>query len=83
MKIAPITKGGQVSVPAAVRKRWGAGKVWVEYHGDHVVLRPVPDDPVEAVAGIFKGRMRHTTDELRAIAREDERRAEERRRRNR
>jgi len=49
-----ISKGGQVSVPAAVRKRWGAGRVIAEDHGDHVVLRPAPDDPIAAASGAFE-----------------------------
>ncbi len=48
-----VTKAGQVSVPAAVRKRWGAAYLSAEDHGDHLVLRPAPDDPVDAVYGIF------------------------------
>jgi bifunctional DNA-binding transcriptional regulator/antitoxin component of YhaV-PrlF toxin-antitoxin module len=48
-----ISSGGQVSVPAAVRKRWRTRTVLVEDHGDHVVLRPVPDDPVAAAVGAF------------------------------
>ena len=83
MKIAPITKGGQISVPAEVRRRWGTRKVTVEDKGDHVVLRPAPDDPVEAAYGAFAGRFRHTSEELRAMARVEEQRIEERRWRNR
>ncbi len=48
-----ISSGGQVSVPAAVRKRWGTRTVLAEDRGDHVVLRPVADDPVAAAAGAF------------------------------
>lgn len=74
-----ITTSGQVSIPAGVRRRWKTRHVRVEDHGDHVVVRPVPGDPIEAVRGIFKPFMKGmTTDELRRIAREDERRAEER-----
>ena len=73
-----ITTSGQVSIPASVRRRWRTSRVQVEDHGDHVIVRPVPDDPVAAVRGIFKNRMHTTTDELRRQAREDERRAEER-----
>jgi len=73
-----ITTSGQVSIPATVRRRWRTSRVEVEDHGDHVVVRPVPDDPVEAAFGIFKDRGINTT-ELRRRAREDERRAEERR----
>ncbi len=73
-----ITTSGQVSIPVAVRRRWKTRVVEVEDHGDYVVVRPMPDDPVAAVRGIFKDRMTTTTDELRRQAREDERRAEER-----
>ena len=73
-----ITTSGQVSIPATVRRRWRTSLVEVEDHGDHVVVRPVPDDPIEAAFGIFKDRGINTT-ELRRRAREDERRAEERR----
>jgi hypothetical protein len=42
-----------VSVPAEVRKRWRTRTVLAEDRGDHVVLRPVPDDPVAAAVGAF------------------------------
>jgi bifunctional DNA-binding transcriptional regulator/antitoxin component of YhaV-PrlF toxin-antitoxin module len=48
-----ISKGGQLSVPAAVRTRWRTNTVVVDDRGDHLVVRPVPDDPVEATFGIF------------------------------
>jgi bifunctional DNA-binding transcriptional regulator/antitoxin component of YhaV-PrlF toxin-antitoxin module len=48
-----ISSGGQVSVPAAVRKRWRTRTVLAEDRGDHIVLRPVPDDPVAASVGAF------------------------------
>ncbi|HTD57307.1 MAG TPA: AbrB/MazE/SpoVT family DNA-binding domain-containing protein [Solirubrobacteraceae bacterium] len=48
-----ISSGGQVSVPAAVRKRWRTRTVLAEDRGDHIVLRPVPDDPVSAAVGAF------------------------------
>lgn len=48
-----ITRGGQVSVPASIRRRWGTSHVSAEDLGDSLVLRPAPDDPVEAVYGIF------------------------------
>ncbi len=75
-----ISRGGQVSVPAAVRKRWGTRAVTAEDRGDELVLRPAPDDPVAAVRGIFARQMSGgpTTDELRAQAREEEAELEER-----
>jgi bifunctional DNA-binding transcriptional regulator/antitoxin component of YhaV-PrlF toxin-antitoxin module len=68
-----ISRGGQVSVPAAVRKRWGARAVLAEDMGDKLVLRPAPDDPIAAVRGIFAQEMNGgpTTDELRTGARRE------------
>jgi bifunctional DNA-binding transcriptional regulator/antitoxin component of YhaV-PrlF toxin-antitoxin module len=75
-----ITMGGQISLPADVRRRWDTDAVSIEDRGDSVVVRPLPKDPVAAVRGIFAGRIPSTT-ELRRIAREDELAAERRRRR--
>lgn len=50
-----ISKGGQVSIPAPIRKRWGTTTVTLEDLGEELVLRPAPDDPVEAAAGAFAG----------------------------
>jgi len=72
-----ITTGGQISLPATIRKRWGTRAVSVEDLGDHVVVRPIPDDPVAAARGALKGRI-GPTEKLRARARADELAAEER-----
>ena len=48
-----ITGAGQVSIPAEVRHRWGTSTVAIEDEGDRIVLRPVPDDPISALRGIF------------------------------
>jgi AbrB family looped-hinge helix DNA binding protein len=77
MKVRKITTGGQISLPAAVRSRWGTKAVTVEDLGDHVVVRPVPDDPIAAVRGAVKERV--STDALRRTARKDEAAAESRR----
>lgn len=69
--------GGQVSIPANVRRRWGTNCVAFEDLGDRLVVRPVPDDPIAAARGVLKGRLR-PTDELRTRAREDEALAENR-----
>jgi bifunctional DNA-binding transcriptional regulator/antitoxin component of YhaV-PrlF toxin-antitoxin module len=52
--IAKITASGQVSLPALVRKRWGAAHVVIEDEGDRVVMRPLPDDPIAAACGSLK-----------------------------
>lgn len=73
MAIIKISKGGQVSVPATIRKRWGTSRLTLEDRGDELVLRPAPDDPIAAFRGSLKGRVHRTSDEMRAQARlEDE-----------
>ena len=82
MKTLKITAGGQVSLPAAVRRRWGTRSVAIEDLGDRVVLRPFPDDPIAAARGALKGRL-PPSEELRKRARADEAAAERRRLRKR
>ena len=55
MKVTRISQGGQVQVPAEVRKRWGTRDVIIDDGGTYLRIRPVPDDPISAVAGIFAG----------------------------
>ncbi|HEY6549708.1 MAG TPA: AbrB/MazE/SpoVT family DNA-binding domain-containing protein [Solirubrobacterales bacterium] len=77
-----ISKGGQVSVPAPIRKRWGTSTVTLDDQGNKIVLEPVPDDPIEAAAGALAEELGHIDlVELRRIAREDDRIAMERRER--
>jgi len=80
MSRAHITSAGQLSVPATVRRRWNTSWVLLEDHGDHLIVRPTAEDPVAAARGSLKGIGRGlSTDELRRLAREEERHAEERR----
>lgn len=74
---AKVTRAGQMSIPAEVRRRWEAKTVSIEDRGDHIVVRPIPADPIAAFRGSLKGRVKVTSDQARALAREDERRAEE------
>lgn len=77
-----ISKGGQVSVPAPIRKRWGTSTLTLDDQGDKIVLEPVSDDPIEAAAGALAEEFGHIDlTELRRIAREDDRIAMERRER--
>jgi bifunctional DNA-binding transcriptional regulator/antitoxin component of YhaV-PrlF toxin-antitoxin module len=79
MKRLKISRGGQVAVPAEVRHRWKTNTLLFEDHGDSIVLRPVPDDPIAAARGAL-AHLNLDTAEMRRRAREDERIAEERRR---
>jgi len=53
-----ITNAGQVSIPAEIRERWGASNVLILDEGERIVLRPVSDNPMEAIRGILKGKTR-------------------------
>jgi bifunctional DNA-binding transcriptional regulator/antitoxin component of YhaV-PrlF toxin-antitoxin module len=77
MSVRRITKGGQVSLPAAVRNRWKTERVRVEDLGDRLVITPVPDDPIAAARGALEGRISSVG--LRNKARKDEAVAEARR----
>ncbi len=68
-----ITSGGQISIPAAVRHRWGTSTITFDDQGDRIVIEPAPDDPVAAAEGALAaefGRLDITR--LRLSAREDD-----------
>jgi len=74
-----ISKGGQVSIPAPIRKRWGTTTVTLDDQGDQIVLKPAPDDPIAAAAGAFAGEGRGPDlDTIRREEREAELEIEER-----
>lgn len=79
MKTAKITRGGQISIPSSIRRRWGTSTLALEDLGDRVVLRPAPDDPIAAARGALAGELSMSSEELRAAARETEAQAERRR----
>jgi bifunctional DNA-binding transcriptional regulator/antitoxin component of YhaV-PrlF toxin-antitoxin module len=78
MKRLKISAGGQVSVPAEVRHRWKTKVVVADDRGDHLVLRPAPEDPIEAALGAFTDLPGPTADEARRIFREEEAEIEDR-----
>ena len=74
-----ISKGGQISIPAPIRKRWGTTTVTLEDRGEEIVVKPVPDDPIAAAAGAFAGEGRGIgLETIRREEREAELEAEER-----
>ncbi|MBA3250057.1 MAG: AbrB/MazE/SpoVT family DNA-binding domain-containing protein [Geodermatophilaceae bacterium] len=68
---AKVTRAGQVSLPAALRHRWGAASVLVIDRGDYAIVRPVPGDPLAALRGTHAG-PGPTSDEARAAERSAE-----------
>lgn len=73
-----ISRGGQVSIPAPIRKRWGTTTVTLEDRGDEIVLKPAPDDPIAAAAGAFAGGPKIDWEEFKREEREAEAEAEDR-----
>ncbi|HET9059708.1 MAG TPA: AbrB/MazE/SpoVT family DNA-binding domain-containing protein [Acidimicrobiales bacterium] len=69
--VMTVSGNGQVSIPAGTRARWKTRKVIVVDLGDRLVVRPVPDEPVEELEG--KYRMRGpSSDRARRQARQDD-----------
>jgi bifunctional DNA-binding transcriptional regulator/antitoxin component of YhaV-PrlF toxin-antitoxin module len=73
-----ISKGGQVSIPAPIRKRWGTTTLTLEDRGEEIVFKPVPDDPIEAAAGAFAGGPKIDWEAFKQEEREAEAEAEDR-----
>lgn len=72
-----ISKGGQVSIPAPIRHRWGTSMVTLEDEGSRIILQPAADDPIAAADGALAEEFGELdVARLRRRAREDERQAE-------
>lgn len=80
MKVTRISQGGQVQVPADVRRRWGTRDVLIDDEGAYIRIRPVPDDPIGAAMGSLRG-LGPSSEEARRQWREEEAEAEARKRR--
>jgi len=71
---ARVSSNGQVSIPAPVRRRWAAEEVLVIDKGDRIIVRPVPADPFDAIAGKYAG---PPSEAIRADAREEDARRDD------
>ena len=75
-----ISRGGQVSIPAPIRHRWGTMTLTLDDQGDRIVLEPAPDDPIAAAEGALAEEFGDIDlGRLRRQAREDEQAAAEHR----
>jgi bifunctional DNA-binding transcriptional regulator/antitoxin component of YhaV-PrlF toxin-antitoxin module len=79
MKTAKISRGGQVSIPSIIRRRWGTSTLALEDLGDRIVLTPAPDDPIAAARGALAGELSLRSSQLRDEARAADEAAELRR----
>lgn len=48
-----VTASGQISLPAALRRRWNVAEVLIIDKGDYALVRPVPSDPVAELRGLL------------------------------
>ena len=78
MRIAKISRGGQVQVPAEVRRRWATDRVTIEDDGTSLRIEPLPDDPIGTAFGSLPARSSLSSDEMRQRFRAEEALAEER-----
>ncbi|MCB1015194.1 MAG: hypothetical protein KDB10_08765 [Acidimicrobiales bacterium] len=72
VRTVEISQGGQISIPAAVRRRWGSRRVRVVDAGDRLIVEPVPDDPIDRARGSLRLERGLTTESLRAAGREED-----------
>jgi AbrB family looped-hinge helix DNA binding protein len=78
-----VTRRGQVSIPAGIRRRWGTSTITLEDLGDRLVLEPAADDPISAAEGALTKEFGAIDQaRLRRVAREIESRAQTRRKRD-
>lgn len=76
MKTTKISSGGQVQVPAEIRRRWATQNVVIEDLGTSISIRPLPDDPIRAAMGSVV--LEVSSEEARRRWREEEAEAEAR-----
>lgn len=73
MYTAKVSSKGWVVIPKDLRDRHGlreGTRVQVVEYGDVLALVPLPEDPVEALRGLFAGGLSLTADLLEERARE-------------
>jgi AbrB family looped-hinge helix DNA binding protein len=59
MHVVTTSKRGQIVIPRDVRKQLRiipGKKLLIKAEGDHAIITPLPDDPVEHFCGIFAGK---------------------------
>lgn len=67
MAVVKTYAKGQIIIPKDLRTKLGikpGKKISLRLVDDHLELRPLPDDPIEFLTGIFKDHPRSLSDEL-------------------
>ena len=75
MSVVKTHAKGQIIIPKVIRDHLGirpGKKLSVQLVNDHIEIRPLPDDPVGYLTGIFKNHSASMADELLKERRDDE-----------
>lgn len=51
-----ITSSGQISIPARIRRQWNTTRVFADEVEGGILVRPAPDDPIDAAFGMLRDR---------------------------
>jgi len=65
MPVVNVSSKGQILIPKKIRERYGVKpghKVQLLEKDNSIVIRPVPDDPIEAACGFLNGDFSLTAD---------------------
>ncbi len=72
MSRSKVSSGGQISIPASIRRRWETTWVEVIDADDHLIVRPIDDDVVSSARGALASSFGGSTDEMRACGRAED-----------
>ncbi|MEW6187841.1 MAG: AbrB/MazE/SpoVT family DNA-binding domain-containing protein [Thermodesulfobacteriota bacterium] len=67
MSLANISLKGQILLPKRIRNKYGVkpgGKVLILEQTEGLLIKPAPDNPLEAACGFLKGKFSLTDDLL-------------------
>ncbi len=73
MSFAQISSKGQILIPKRIRKKYGVklgGKVHILEQAEGILIKPAPEDPLEAACGFLKGDFSLTSDLLKEHSKE-------------
>jgi AbrB family looped-hinge helix DNA binding protein len=65
MSLAQISSKGQILISKRIRNKYGVkpgGKVHILERTEGILLKPAPEDPLEAACGFLKGNFSLTND---------------------
>ena len=72
LTLMKVTQGGQISIPADVRRRWNTDRVVVIDTPDGLIVRPFDPNAADRIMGKYTQPGAMNSDEMRRIAREDD-----------